>query len=105
MPPLKVATEVVRQFLEERQRVKGGVTGEDIVSFAREHGLHPIAFRRRVLRLLVNDPRLSAIHYLGKHPPVLDLAEFARVLAGGMGKHCGPAAYLRVQVRLAPILQ
>lgn len=58
MPPLKVATEVVRQFLEERQRVKGGVTGEDIVSFARERGLHPIAFRHWVLRLLVNDCRL-----------------------------------------------
>ena len=76
MPHVKVSRERIRQFLEERQRVAGGVTGEDLSRFARQSGLHPVTFRRRVLYLLGNDPAFRGISYLGKRAPDLTLDDY-----------------------------
>ncbi len=80
MPRIKVARSVVRQFLEERQRAAGGVTGQDLVRFASQHGLQPIAFRRRILYLLGNDPTFRGTKYLGKRAPDLTVEDITTVV-------------------------
>jgi hypothetical protein len=72
MAPVKVDRELIRHFLDERQTSAGGVTGKDLVQFAEQHGLHPIAFRRRVRRLLACDPDFRAFKYRGKYTPAID---------------------------------
>ena len=81
MPPVKLPREVTRQFLHERQKATGRVTGEDLVRFAEEHGLHSVTFRRRVLRLLTHDPDFCGVNHRGKCSPSLRLEVLARVLA------------------------
>ena len=90
MPRVKVTRKVIREFLDECQRNKGGITGKDLAEFADRHDLHPVTFRRRVLRLLTNDPDFGEIIYRGKRPPPLDYEEFARVIATLMGAPLTP---------------
>ncbi len=76
MPRVKVPRELVLQFVEERQRVAGGITGEDVARFARLHSLNPTPFRRRVNRLLAKDPRFRNIRDRGKRAPHYDLDDY-----------------------------
>lgn len=76
MPRVRVSLPTVRHLLEERQSTHGGVTGEDLASFARLHGLHPVAFRRRILRLLRHHPDFRGISYLGKRAPDLTIDDY-----------------------------
>ena len=80
MPRVKVPRSVVRQFLEERHRVAGGVSGQDLVRFANQHGLHSVTFRRRILYLLGNDPAFLGIKYLGKRAPDLKVEDITTVV-------------------------
>ena len=80
MAPVKVDRKLIRHFLDERQTSAGGVTGKDLVQFAEHHGLHPVAFRRRVRRLLASDPDFREFKYRGKYTPVIDLAELAQIM-------------------------
>ena len=71
MPRVKLSRESLRRFLEERDRLAGGFTGQDLAGFARLHGMHPVALRRRVNHLLGNDPAFLGLHDLGKRAPAL----------------------------------
>jgi hypothetical protein len=70
---MKVPTSEVLRFLKELQNLQGGFTGDDVYSFARKQGLHPIAFARRVRLLLAKDQRFRGLEDLGKRRPNLTL--------------------------------
>lgn len=76
MPRVKVPRELIVRFVEERQKVSGGISGEDIARFARLHGLSPDPFRRRVNRLLAKDPRFRHVRDRGKRAPRYDLDDY-----------------------------
>jgi hypothetical protein len=80
MPRVKVSRELVLKFFAERQKVAGGVTGEDFVQFARSHDLHPVTFKRRADRLLAQDPAFQGIRYLGKRAPHYDLDDYTSLV-------------------------
>ncbi|MDG6913276.1 MAG: hypothetical protein JRN35_09390 [Nitrososphaerota archaeon] len=80
MPRVKVPRELILQFVEERQRVAGGITGEDVVRFARLHGLHRVSFQKRIDRLLAKDSRFRHVRYLGKRAPRFDLDDYTSLV-------------------------
>jgi hypothetical protein len=80
MPRVKVSSELVLKFFAERQKVAGGVTGEDFVQFARSHDLHPVTFKRRADRLLAQDHAFQGIRYLGKRAPHYDLDDYTSLV-------------------------
>ena len=66
------------QFVEERQKMAGGITGEDLARVDRLHGLGRNLFCRRVDRLFAKNPRFRHIQYLGKRAPRFDLDDSPR---------------------------
>jgi len=74
---MKLPRNSILEHLQELERTNGGFTGELLTRFATTHGLHPIAFNRRVFRLLQVDPRFRSLHYLGKRRPSLVLDDYA----------------------------
>ncbi len=74
---MRISLAQLRSFLQDRQDLAGGFSGEELAKFAREHGIHPYPLRRRVLRLLAEDPTFTGLRYLGKRTPDLTLEDYA----------------------------
>lgn len=74
---MRISEKLLLAFLRERQTLAGGFTGEDLATFAREHGVHPYPLRRRVLRLIAHEASLAGLRNLGERAPTLALEDVA----------------------------
>jgi hypothetical protein len=74
---MRVSRDDILSFLRRRQAASGGFTSADLTKFARERGLFPYSFSRRVLQLVDRNPAFQGFRHLGQRAPSLTLEDYS----------------------------
>jgi hypothetical protein len=70
------------RFLQEKQEINGGYTGNDLTSLAELFHVTPQGLRKRLSKWIKTDKEFSQFIYLGKEKPPITLFEFFKIEQG-----------------------
>jgi hypothetical protein len=74
--------ELVLKFLQEKQEINGGYTGNDLTALAELLNVTPQGLRKRLSTWIKTDKEFSKFIYLGKEKPSITLFEFFKIEHG-----------------------
>jgi hypothetical protein len=74
-----IERDYVLKFLQNKQEVEGGYTGNDLTELAELFGVTSRGVRKRISNWIKNDKEFQQLIYLGKEKPSITLFEFLEI--------------------------